>query len=103
MHTPSCPLDPREEIVEALDTHRAADALSRALDELGPRDRALITRHVEGESLLEVGKEMGMSKSWASRLHTRALARVRERARELLHEGASACRNHDPALRQAVA
>jgi RNA polymerase sigma factor for flagellar operon FliA len=37
-----------------------------------------MTKHYwEGKNLLEAGAELGMSKSWASRLHAQAVERLR--------------------------
>lgn len=49
-----------------------------------PREEAeLVRRHyLEGERFDHVAAELGVSKSWASRLHTRALGRLAERLRK---------------------
>jgi len=37
-----------------------------------------VTKHYfEGKNLLEAGAELGLSKSWASRLHAQAVGRLR--------------------------
>ena len=42
------------------------------------KERALVTKHYwEGKNLLEAGAELGISKSWASRLHAQAVERLR--------------------------
>lgn len=52
--------------------------LLRALSELSPREQALVRgRYFEGRSLDAVAQELGLSKSWASRLHTNALRKLR--------------------------
>jgi RNA polymerase sigma factor for flagellar operon FliA len=62
----------------ALDRGRLAGALRAALDALPEKERALVTKHYwEGKSLLEAGAELGISKSWASRLHAQAVERLR--------------------------
>jgi RNA polymerase sigma factor for flagellar operon FliA len=54
--------------------------LAAALAELPERERELLRKHyVEGKSLLDAGAELGMSKSWASRLHARAVDQLRAR------------------------
>jgi RNA polymerase sigma factor FliA len=54
---------------------RVADAVAK----LPEKERALVLKHyVEGKSLLDAGAELGMSKSWASRLHARAVDQLRE-------------------------
>lgn len=59
--------------------------LVRAEIEKLPNEEAqLIRRHYfEGERFDRVAEELGLSKSWASRLHTRAVGRLSERFREL--------------------
>ena len=38
-----------------------------------------MTKHYwEGKNLLEAGAELGISKSWASRLHAQAVERLRD-------------------------
>jgi RNA polymerase sigma factor FliA len=55
----------------------------RALDLLPEQERFLIRGHyIDGRNFDELAKELGLSKSWASRLHSRAL----DRMREALHE-----------------
>ncbi len=45
---------------------------------LPERERALMKKHYwEGKNLLEAGEELGISKSWASRLHAQAVERLR--------------------------
>jgi RNA polymerase sigma factor for flagellar operon FliA len=63
---------------DQLDRSRLAARLRAARDTLPPRERALMTKHYwEGKNLLEAGAELGMSKSWASRLHAQAVERLR--------------------------
>lgn len=60
----------------------SADRRSRALeavDSLPERERALVRGfYFEDRTLDEVASELGMSKSWASRLHAKALGRLRK-------------------------
>ena len=50
----------------------------RALVHLSPQERIFVERvYFQGKSLAEVGAELGLSRSWASRIHTRALGRLR--------------------------
>lgn len=59
--------------------HEAIARLLRALPRLSPRQRALIRGfYFEGRSLDAVSQELGISRSWASRLHTQALRELRE-------------------------
>jgi RNA polymerase sigma factor for flagellar operon FliA len=56
-------------------------ALAEALGTLPDKERRLLELHYfEEETLCDAGRRLGMSKSWASRLHARA---VRQLAREL--------------------
>ena len=73
--------DPATESVdpdETIDTGRMARRLREAITRLPERERALMTKHYwEGKNLLEAGEELGISKSWASRLHAQAVERLR--------------------------
>jgi RNA polymerase sigma factor FliA len=53
-----------------------------AIEELPKEEAELVRRHyLEGERFDHVAAELGLSKSWASRLHTRALGRLAKRLR----------------------
>ncbi|MGB8331434.1 MAG: sigma-70 family RNA polymerase sigma factor [Polyangiales bacterium] len=53
--------------------------LLQALSDLPPRQRVLVRGfYFEGRSIDAMAREMGISKSWASRLHTNALQALRE-------------------------
>jgi RNA polymerase sigma factor FliA len=55
---------------------------TRGIDELPQEEAELLRRHyLGGEQLLDVAQELGLSKSWASRIHTRALGRLTKRLR----------------------
>jgi RNA polymerase sigma factor for flagellar operon FliA len=55
-----------------------------ALEDLPEDERTLVRRHyLEGERFDHVATSLGLSKSWASRLHTRAVARLTKRLRSL--------------------
>ena len=70
---------PGATIEDELDRERLAAGLRAALAELPDNERALVERHYwEGRDLRAAGEELGMSKSWASRLHARALGRLRK-------------------------
>jgi RNA polymerase sigma factor for flagellar operon FliA len=61
-----------------LDGARRAARLRVAIARLPDKPRALVTKHYfEGKSLLEAGAELGVSKSWASRLHAQAVDQLR--------------------------
>jgi len=63
---------------DKLDTIKLTARLADALQRLPERERALVTKHYyEGKNLLEAGAELGISKSWASRLHAQAVDRLR--------------------------
>lgn len=52
--------------------------LSRAIDGLSARERALVLAHYFRDQPLErAGNDLGISKSWASRLHAQALDHLR--------------------------
>jgi RNA polymerase sigma factor for flagellar operon FliA len=56
--------------------------VERAIGELPENEAALVRRHyLEGERFDHVAKDLGLSKSWASRLHTRAIRRLSEALR----------------------
>ncbi|HMR76776.1 MAG TPA: sigma-70 family RNA polymerase sigma factor [Polyangiaceae bacterium] len=53
-----------------------------AIVDLPEQEAELVRRHyLEGERFDHVAEELGLSKSWASRLHTRAMARLAKRLR----------------------
>jgi RNA polymerase sigma factor FliA len=63
---------------DGIDTARLVRRLRQAIAELPDKERALVTKYYwEGKNLLEAGAELGMSKSWASRLHAQAVERLR--------------------------
>lgn len=62
----------------ALLKHESIARLLRALPRLSPRQRVLVRGfYFEGRSIDGMAKELGISKSWASRLHRNALAELR--------------------------
>ena len=79
----------------ASDDGSPEDALARAellhivrgaLTELEDADEAqIVQRHYfEGEHIEDIARDLDMSKSWASRLHTRAIGRLAKRLRGLV-------------------
>ncbi|HEY3493925.1 MAG TPA: sigma-70 family RNA polymerase sigma factor [Polyangiaceae bacterium] len=65
---------------EALAHEELLDVVRRGIEELPREEAELVRRHyLEGERFDLVAKELGLSKSWASRLHTRAIKRLTER------------------------
>jgi RNA polymerase sigma factor for flagellar operon FliA len=61
---------------------RLMDAVMKAIQELPADEAELVRRHYfEDKNLDAAGEELGMSKSWASRLHARAVTRLGKRLR----------------------
>jgi RNA polymerase sigma factor for flagellar operon FliA len=55
-----------------------------AIEDLPEEEATLVRRHyLGGERFDLVAKELGLSKSWASRLHTRAVKRLTKRLKKL--------------------
>lgn len=79
------------EIVQVATSDSPEDAVARAellsvvqsaIAELPDDEAALVRRHyLEGERFDHVASSLGLSKSWASRLHTRAMQRLAKRLR----------------------
>jgi RNA polymerase sigma factor FliA len=68
--------DPEEATAEA----ELLQVVRVAIDELPKEEAELVRRHyLEGERFDHVAADLGLSKSWASRLHTRAIARLSKR------------------------
>lgn len=58
-------------------------AVQDALDALPEEEAELVRRHyLDGERFDQVAVSLGLSKSWASRLHTRAMQKLAKRFRE---------------------
>ncbi|MEO8841893.1 MAG: sigma-70 family RNA polymerase sigma factor [Kofleriaceae bacterium] len=63
---------------EKLDTNRASAKLRAAIEALPEKEQALMKKHYwEGKNLLEAGAELGISKSWASRLHAQVVEKLK--------------------------
>jgi RNA polymerase sigma factor for flagellar operon FliA len=68
---------------EALDARDAVPRVRAVLGQLPEKERHFIVKHYfEGKTLLEAGAELGLSKSWASRLHARAVEMLRDKLRD---------------------
>jgi RNA polymerase sigma factor for flagellar operon FliA len=68
---------------DRLDACRSRRRLAAAVAALPAKQRALITKHYwEGKQLTCAARELGLSKSWASRLHAQAVAKLREAVAE---------------------
>jgi RNA polymerase sigma factor FliA len=75
-------LDMRSSPEEALGNARLLASVREAIDTLPPEEAELVRRHyLNGERFDHVATDLGLSKSWASRLHTRALGRLAKRLR----------------------
>lgn len=65
---------------EALGRAELLEVVRRAIAELPAEEQTLVRRHyLEGERFDHVAADLGLSKSWASRLHTRAIKRLTEK------------------------
>jgi RNA polymerase sigma factor for flagellar operon FliA len=57
--------------------------VATAIEDLPREEAELVRRHyLEGERFDHVAAELGLSKSWASRLHTRAMERLAKRLKD---------------------
>lgn len=80
MHLGAEPATPDEELERAELLHLT----QKALGALSFREQELLRRHYfEGERFDHVAEELGISKSWASRIHTKALGRLARSLRNL--------------------
>jgi RNA polymerase sigma factor for flagellar operon FliA len=69
---------------ELLAKEEALALVRRAVSALDERERALIERYYfAGDSLEQAGAAIGLSKSWASRLHAQAIASITKALRRL--------------------
>ena len=67
------------QVAEQIDVTRLGAKIRQAIEELPDKERELVKKHYwEGKNLLEAGAELGISKSWASRLHAQAVDRLRK-------------------------
>jgi RNA polymerase sigma factor for flagellar operon FliA len=72
-------LNPEESVARA----ELLGVVSAAIGHLPAEEAELVRRHyLEGERFDHVAKDLGLSKSWASRLHTRAMGRLAKRLKE---------------------
>ncbi len=68
---------------EAVSRAQLLQVVEDAIEALPEEEAALVRRHyLEGERFDHVAQSLGLSKSWASRLHTRAMQRLAKRLRE---------------------
>lgn len=76
------PIDTRSSPEEALGNAELLAVVRGAIAELPREEQELVRRHyLEGERFDRVAADLGLSKSWASRLHTRAVQRLANRLR----------------------
>jgi RNA polymerase sigma factor for flagellar operon FliA len=76
------PVATAESAEDALGRAELLKLVESAIDELPAEEQTLVRRHyLEGERFDHVASELGLSKSWASRLHTRAIKRLTEKLR----------------------
>jgi RNA polymerase sigma factor for flagellar operon FliA len=75
-------IDARESPEEMLARTELLSRVRTAIATLPREEAELVRRHyLEGERFDRVATELGLSKSWASRLHTRAIGRLTKRLR----------------------
>ncbi|MDX2054948.1 MAG: sigma-70 family RNA polymerase sigma factor [Polyangiaceae bacterium] len=75
-------LAPEESPEEALGRAQLLHLVRDAIQELPEQEAELVRRHyLGGERFDHVADDLGLSKSWASRLHSRALERLTKRLR----------------------
>jgi RNA polymerase sigma factor FliA len=68
---------------DALDARGIIPRVRHVIAGLPERERHFIEKHYfEGKTLDEAGAELGLSRSWASRLHTRAMKLLRVRLKK---------------------
>lgn len=73
---------------DSFEVAQARQFVSEALERMAGQERDLLRLYYYQElSLEEVGKELGLSKSWTSRLHTRAIQKLGRLLRELISAG----------------
>jgi RNA polymerase sigma factor for flagellar operon FliA len=76
-------LDPADTPEEHAARVQFTAAVRRAVAELPERERALVERHYyEGEAFDVIARDLGISKSWASRLHAAAMRRLADAFRD---------------------
>lgn len=75
-------LDGRESPEEAVERAQLSSLVRSAIEDLPREEAELVRRHYfEGERFDHIAEALGLSKSWASRLHTRAVMRLAKRLR----------------------
>lgn len=78
-------LEQGESPEEAVARAQLRQVMKEAIRELPDDERALVERHyLHGERFDHVSASLGLSKSWGSRLHTRAVARLTKKLRGMV-------------------
>jgi len=78
-------VDTRVSVEESLGDHQMAARVRLALESLPPPEDEVIRRfYIDGERMDEIASDFGCSKSWVSRIHSRALKRMGCRLRPVL-------------------
>jgi RNA polymerase sigma factor for flagellar operon FliA len=69
---------------QAVERAQLLGLVAEAIQELPEQEAELVRRHyLEGERFDHVAQSLGLSKSWASRLHTRAMQRLSKRLKKI--------------------
>jgi RNA polymerase sigma factor FliA len=73
--------DPQDDALEALLDENLRATLTKAIDELPPREKLVMGMHYEEElNLREIGEVLGVSESRVCQLHTQAIVRLRSQS-----------------------
>jgi RNA polymerase sigma factor for flagellar operon FliA len=76
--------EPPPAMEDRIDAGRLSARVADVLSDLPASERELIRKHYwDGKDLSEAGAELGISRSWSSRLHARAIDRIRDRLADL--------------------
>jgi RNA polymerase sigma factor for flagellar operon FliA len=68
---------------DSLEFEQLRALLHEQVEALPAEEAELVRRHYfDGERFDHVARDLGLSKSWASRLHTRAIGRLTKRLRQ---------------------
>jgi RNA polymerase sigma factor (sigma-70 family) len=79
----AAPVSVEEEVIERWTRQQRAAVLRRLLARLAPRDRQVLLRRLEGETLRAIGQELGLSREGVRQIGERALTRLRRAAAAL--------------------
>jgi RNA polymerase sigma factor for flagellar operon FliA len=74
------PISPEDALCRA----QTRAEVSRVVDSLGEPEKSVVRRHnLDGERLEAIATDLGMSRSWVSRIHTRGIELLAKRLRHL--------------------